>query len=165
MNASGGVKILHDKEHIGKGITMNIRAIALLGALVGLSFHGLCIAQEVEVKSAELSVTQIFNDQVESEDLTDDRFLDVEGQFPEADFDLSDINPDDLFAEIQAFEKENPQIDIPLEAKIKLAWEYLKIKAYERKTCIIGTVLLSTAVLGVLCVLYKCYASKKQTSA
>lgn len=165
MNASSVVKLLHEKQHILEGMTMNIRVIVLLGALAGLSLHALCIAQEVQIEHAELSAPQASNDQADFQDLADDRFLEAPDQFPDSDFDLGDMDPDDLFAEIQAFEQENPQMDIPLEAKIQLAYEYLKIKANEHKTCILGTVVLSAVALGALCVLYKCYAPKNTTPA
>lgn len=165
MNASGGVKLLHEKQHILEGMTMNIRAIVLLGSLAGLSLQPLCTAQEVHIEHLELSASQASSDQEYFQDLVDDRFLEAPDQFPDSDFDLGDMNPDDLFAEIQAFEQENPQMDIPLEAKVQLAYEYLKIKANEHKTCILGTVVLSAVVLGALCILYKCHTPKNVNPA
>lgn len=143
MNASGVVKLLYEKKHILEGMTMNIRALVLLGILTGFSLHMSCRAQEIAQEDLLASSEQV-GDQGQANE-----------QLPGLDFDLGDMSPDDLFAEIQAFEQENPQQDIPLEAKIKLAWEYLKIKVNEHKVCIVGTAVLSTAALAGLCLLYK----------
>ncbi len=132
---------------------MNIRIIVLLGALAGLSLSIPCSAEETQVEV-------IAQDFYEENLATENNQLDQQGQTGESlsdsSFDLDGINPDDLLAQIQEFEQENPKQDIPLETKIKIAWELLKIKMNEHKTGIItGAAVLSTAALITAYVAYK----------
>lgn len=72
-------------------------------------------------------------------------------------FDINDVTPDELLADLEKFEAENPVQDISFEDKVKLALEYIKIKAVERKTCIIGTSLVGIAAIVVTYFAYKYY--------
>lgn len=132
---------------------MNLKALGLLFLLGSFSSNMTCAAKDVQ-SPVQTEVQTAPNNLVSS-----DSFFVNEA----SDFD--DIDADELLADLQAFEAENPQPDIPLGDKVKLAWEYIKIKAIERKSCILGTSVIGITVVIALYLAYKCYKNKNTNPA
>lgn len=135
---------------------MNIKVLAFFGLLMGLSWNVHCFSDDVEQVQLVQHIQQSEIDQ-EKSDKEDAEILETIG----ASFqgfsacDLGDIDPDQLLADLQEFEEQNPVQDIPFATKVSLAWEYIKIKAIERKGYVIGASICTIAGIAIAYAFYK----------
>lgn len=68
----------------------------------------------------------------------------------------------DMLASLEEFEAENPITDLPLQDKIKIAIEFLKIKAEEKKYALVGVG--AGTLLCITCIYFAYKYHKNKTS-
>lgn len=141
---------------------MKVNVLVFLGLLMGLSWNINCFSHEVQqeqlvqsIQQSEMAQEEINKEQIEIKNTIGDLLESVDV------CDLSGIDPDQLLADLQEFEEQNPVQDIPFATKVSLALEYIKIKAIERKGYVIGASICTLAGIAIAYAFYKKFSQNR----